>query len=106
MDGIIDHEKVDMSKLNEGIKRVVDTTYCVIVHDKEHVQHAVLYEDKPSIGTLQELIEELKNDPEFEFTKPVNELFVDLFSYGSAMRILPEEWKEVIKIGKGKLKNG
>jgi hypothetical protein len=78
----------------------MDTTYCLIVHSKEYIEHTVVFEDKPNIRNVLALIEEFKTDPEFEFSAPIDDLFIDLLQYGYALSIVPDEFKEALKEGK------
>jgi hypothetical protein len=78
----------------------MDTTYCLIVHSKEYIEHAVVFENKPDIRNLLTLIEEFKTDTEFEFSAPVDDLFIDLLQYDYALSIMPDEFKEILKEGK------
>lgn len=83
----------------------VDTTYGVVIHDREHVQHVVLYKDKPNINTIRHVLEELETDPDFKdnFTMPINELNMDLMNWAQMMRCMPDDWQETLKEMKEKL---
>lgn len=88
---------------NNDAKR--DTTYCVIIHDSEHVEHVILFKDKPNILNIKHILDEMETDEEFRdsLSAPIDELNLDLMTYGQAMRCMPEHWKEMIKDSKEEL---
>lgn len=81
------------------IEKIADKTYCVVIHDRVHVQHVVMFEDKPNIHNIKHILDEMENDPEFieNLSAPIDELNMDLMSFGQAMRCMPEEWQEKLK---------
>jgi len=87
------------------MKKKVDTTYCVVIHDKVHVQHVVMYKDKPDIHNIRQVLDELETDEDFKdnFTAPLNELNLDLMTFGEAMRCMPEDWQATLTDLKEKL---